>query len=289
MLVVDSQNSSIRMITPAGVVSTVVGTNTVGAVDGPAATARFRYPSAVTLGPGGDMYIVDSGNHSIRKFDGTTVSTLAGSAAGTPGYADGTGTAALFTSPTSAVLHADGNLYVTEFNNHVIRKITLAGVVTTLAGSNVAFGNVDGTGAAARFISPSDIQMDAFGNLFVVDISTNTIRKITTAGVVTTFAGSGAAGVVDGVGTAAQFDGPNGLVIDPEDNLYVADRNGNTIRKITPAGVVTTIAGSTTSGTANGSGSVARFTAPISLAMDSARNLYVTELNRNTIRKITLP
>lgn len=289
MFVADSQNSAIRKITPAGIVSTVVGTNTVGVVDGPAASARFRYPSTVIADAGGNLYIVDQGNHSIRMFDGTTVSTYAGSTAGTAGYANGTGTAARFSSPTSAAFDASGNLYVTEFNNHTIRQITPAGVVTTLAGSNLTAGATDGPGSTATFISPTDIKRDSHGDFFIVDISTNSIRKMTSAGTVTTFAGSGVAAVVDGTGTAAQFDGPNGLAIDPDDNLYVADRNGNTIRKITPAGVVTTIAGGATAGSVDGSGSTARFSAPISIAIDSARNLYVTELNKNTIRKIMLP
>ncbi len=290
MLVADSQNSAIRKITPAGIVSTVVGTNTVGVVDGPAASARFRYPNAVTVDGAGNLYIVDQGNNSIRKFDGTTVSTYAGSTAGTPGYANaGSGTGARFSSPTSAAFDASGDLYVTEFNNHTIRKITAAGVVTTLAGSNLTPGATDGPGSTATFFSPMDIKRDSHGDFFIVDISTNSIRKMTPAGTVTTFAGSGVAAVVDGTGTAAQFDGPNGLAIDPDDNLYVADRNGNTIRKITPAGVVTTIAGGSTPGSTNGSGSTARFNTPTSIAIDSARNLYVTELNQNTIRKITLP
>lgn len=288
MLVADTQNSAIRKITPAGVVSTVVGTNTVGDVDGPAASARFRYPSSVTVDAGGNLYIIDQGNHAIRMFDGTTVSTFAGSQTGTPGYVDATGTAARFNSPIGATFDAAGNLFVAEFNSHMVRKITPAGVVSTLAGS-LSAGSADGTGTAAQFMAPAEIRMDSHGDFFVVDIVANTIRKITAAGVVTTFAGSGVAGVVDGVGTAAQFNGPNGLAIDADDNLYVADRNGNTIRKITPAGVVTTIAGSGTAGSANGSGSAAQFSNPRFLALDGARNLYVTELNQNTIRKIVLP
>ncbi|WP_354677066.1 NHL repeat-containing protein [Cupriavidus plantarum] len=288
MYVTDTGNSAIRRITPGGLVSTVAGTNTVGFVNGPAASARFRYPSETLFNASGDMYILDQGNNAIRLFDGTTVSTLAGSAAGTAGYTEGTGAAARFSSPVSAAMDAGGNLYVTDFSNHVIRRVTPAGVVTTLAGSG-ATGSVDGTGTAATFISPIAIKMDSHGDFFVVDISANKIRKVTAAGVVTTFAGSGVAAVVDGTGTAAQFNGPNGLAIDADDNLYVADRNGNTIRKITPAGVVTTIAGSGTAGSANGNGSTAQFDAPLSVSIDSARNLYVTELNRNTIRKITLP
>lgn len=288
MLVADTQNSAIRKITPAGVVTTVVGTNTVGDVDGPAASARFRYPSSVAVDAGGNLYIVDQGNHAIRMFDGTTVSTFAGSQTGTSGYVDGTGTAARFNSPIGATFDAGGNLFVAEFNNHMVRGITPAGVVSTLAG-NLSAGSVDGTGTAAQFKAPAEIRLDSHGDFFVVDMVGNTIRKITAAGVVTTFAGSGVAGVVDGAGTAAQFNGPNGLAIDADDNLYVADRNGNTIRKITPAGVVTTIAGSATAGSANGSGSAAQFSNPRFLAIDSARNLYVTELNRNTIRKIVLP
>ncbi|CAG9183259.1 NHL repeat-containing protein [Cupriavidus pampae] len=280
----DLDNQAIRKITPGGVVSTIAGnTHAMGAADGAAATATFKYPSGVIADSVGNVYVVDQSNHRIRQIDNTnTVSTLAGS---TAGYLDGTGTGAQFNSPYAGVVDAVGNLYVTEFSNNRIRKITPGGVVTTFAGSTG--GYLDGTGTGAQFQSPSGIAIDASGNLYVADTSNNKIRKITPAGVVTTIAGS-TYGFADGTGTAAQFAAPFGLALDADGNLYVADRGNNRIRKITPAGVVTTIAGDGTAGNTNGDGNVARFSNPTYLAIDAAKNLYVTELNGLVIRKIVL-
>lgn len=131
--------------------------------------------------------------------------------------------------------------------------------------------------------------MDGAGNLYVADMNNHMIRKITPAGVVTTLAGSTTSGRADGTGTAAQFSYPQGIAVDSDNNVYVAEKGNNTIRKITPAGVVTTIAGGALSGNIDGEGPTATFWAPWSLALDSARNLYAAELGNNTIRKIVLP
>ncbi|MEN7529141.1 NHL repeat-containing protein [Cupriavidus sp. DL-D2] len=284
--VADNANHRIRKITAAGVVTTIAG-STQGSVDATGTAAQFRFPSGMAIDAAGNLYVADQLNHQIRKIDTTyVVTTFAGST--TFGAADGTGAAAGFREPFAICIDTAGNLFVADSANNMIRKITSAGVVTTVAGSTLN-GSADGTGNAASFYTPSGIAVDGAGNLYVADMNNHMIRKITPAGVVTTLAGSTTSGRADGTGTAAQFSYPQGIAVDSDNNVYVAEKGNNTIRKITPAGVVTTIAGGALSGNIDGEGPTATFWAPWSLAIDSARNLYAAELGNNAIRKIVLP
>jgi hypothetical protein len=269
--------------------------NGPGSVDGSGAAARFNQPAAVATDSAGNIYVADTANNTIRKITPAgMVTTLAGSP-GICGSADGTGSAATFCLSVNITAYhvgvatdSAGNVYVADSGNNTIRKITPAGVVTTLAGSAGMFGGyVDGTGSAARFSSPSGVATDSAGNVYVGDTGNRIIRKITPVGVVTTFAGTaGVIGSADGTGPAAGFNWPAGVATDSAGNVYVADMFNDTIRKITPAAVVTTLAGTAGAmGTTNGTGSAARFTLPSGVATDSAGNVYVTELN--DIRKIT--
>jgi sugar lactone lactonase YvrE len=183
------------------------------------------------------------------------------------------------------VLDAGGTLYVSDTLNSLIRKITAAGVVTTLAGSG-STGSTDGTGTAASFGNPQDLAVDASGTVYVADTGNNLIRKITAAGVVTTLAGSGRAGSTNATGTAASFDTPYGVAVDSSGTLYVSDTGNNLIRKITAAGVVTTLAGSGSAGSTNGTGTAASFSTPSGLTMDASGALYVADFRNNLIRKI---
>ena len=192
----------------------------------------------------GNVYVADASNDTIRKITPAgVVTTLAGSP-GQTGSADGTGSAARFYSPRGVAVDAAGNVYVADTFNDTIRKITPAGVVTTLAGTAGQSGSADGTGSAARFDDPDGVAVDGAGNVYVADSATTRSARSRPAGVVTTLAGTaGQAGSADGTGSAARFNDPDGVAVDAAGNVYVADTSNDTIRKITPAGVVTTLAG----------------------------------------------
>ncbi len=212
------------------------------------------------------------------------VTTLAGS--GAFGAVNGTGSAATFHYPLGIAVDNSGNLYVSDQGNSLIRKITIAGVVTTLAGDGTK-GNANGVGTAASFYDPYGVAVDASGNVYVADEGNNLIRKITSAGVVSTFAGSGVVGASNGIGTAATFNHPYGVAVDASGNVYVAEGANNLIRKITPAGVVTTFAGSGAKGSSNGTGTAASFYDPEGIAIDALGNVYVSDSGNEVIRKIT--
>lgn len=282
--VADVSNNKIRKITPAGVVSTFAGIAGSGSVDGPVASASFYYPTGLCFDPSGNMYVSDRSNQKIRKITLGVVSTLAG---GGPGVAtDGTGAAASFNYPNQICSDAAGNIYVADTDNSKIRKITPAGIVTTFAGSG-ATGATDATGTAASFNYPYGICSDASGNIYVGDTYNHKIRKITPAGVVTTFAGSGTAGAVDGTGTAASFKMPHGLWCDASGTIYVVDKDNNKIRKITAAGVVSTLAGTGVVGDTDGAVAVAEFATIYGVCTDASGSVFVTVRDDNKIRKIT--
>ncbi len=287
---VDLWHNSVRKITPAGIVTTLAGNgDSIGSADGPADKARFYYPSGVAVDNAGTVYVVDRFNYTIRRISTAgTVSTLAGKA-GESAYVDGTGSAARFFVPQSVAVDSAGNVYVSEPRNHTIRKITPAGVVSTVAGAIDLDGSADGTGAAARFSFPYGLAIDGADNLYVADRNNCMIRKITPAGSVTTLAGSpNIHGFADGTGAAAHFSGPEGVAVDKAGNVYVADYYNCTIRKITPAGVVTTLAGlPKTPGFTDGTGNAARFNYPSSVAVDDDGNVYVVDTSNHTFRRIT--
>jgi hypothetical protein len=212
-----------------------------------------------------------------------TVSTFAGN--GTNGMDPGTGGLALLYQPAKIAFDAQGNLYVADMYNDKIRKITPSGTMTTLAGSTV--GYADGTGAAAMFNRPSALCLDGQGNVYVAEAGNLRIRKITPAGTVSTIAGNGVAGSVDGTGTTAQIDIPGGMCMDGLGNIYFTQINFHGIRKISPAGVVSTFVGNSTAGFADGTGSVARFNEPGSPVVDVHGNIYVSDFKNARIRKIT--
>jgi len=243
--------------------------------------------------PFGTGLILLTGTVVTNYPESYTFITLAG-LAGNANYGtnDGTGSAARFNGPEGVAVDANGNVYVADTGNDTIRRITPTGVVTTLAGSPLNNGTNDGIGSAASFASPGGVAVDSAGNVYVADPVSDTIRKVTAAGVVTTLAGqAGVTGTNDGTGSAARFDFPQGVAVDGSGNLYVADLDNDTIRKVTPVGtnwIVTTLAGlAGSSGSADGTNSAARFDEPDGVAVDSTTNLYVSDQLNYTIRKVT--
>ncbi len=218
-----------------------------------------------------------------------TFTTLAG-LAGNPGTNVGTGSAARFNEPAGVAVDSAGNVYVADYYSDTIRKVTPAGVVTTLAGRAGTQGGQNGTGSGALFNLPNDTAVDTNGNIYVADSNNKAIRKVTSTGVVTTLAG-GSFGSTDGTNGTARFEDPSGVAVDTAGNVYVADWLASTIRKVTPVGtnwVVTTLAGlAGSSGSTDGTNSVARFKQPSGVAVDSAGNLYVADEYNDTIRKMT--
>ena len=304
-----TDGNGIRKVNPATVVSTIAGLPNEGngSADGAGDVARFFSPNAVAIDRTGNVYVADTHNSTIRFI--TTagqVSTLAG-VAGFPGSADGTGSEAQFGLPGGVAVDAAGNVYVADTYNYTIRKITPYGVVSTVAGLASNPGSVDGTNGNARFNLPQGVAVNANGNIYVCDTANFTIRMISPQGtnwVVTTIAGlAGSPGTTDGTNSDARFGdpsggsngnfyGPDGLTVDSDGNIYVADQSNSTIRKISHVGtnwIVTTIAGMAGQhGLDDGINTAARFSLPHGIGADNQGNLYVCDAGNMNIRKMTL-
>jgi len=278
------------VFTNAQQVNTLAGNTTQGSNDGISSSASFNNPFGVTTDGQGNLYVADAGNNEIREISIETgaVTTIAGSTGA--GIINGSNTTARFNYPTGVACDGQGNLYVADCYNNQIRKIVLAtGAVTTIAGS-ITNGTNDGTGTAASFYNPCGIVSDGQGNLYIADGLNSTIRKIVIAtGKVTTIAGSTNMGSSDGKGTAASFNYPSALVLDGQGNLFVVDEGNNEIRQIAlTSGMVSTLAGSTSWGFANGEGASAKFNAPYGITTDGKGNLFVADGNNNQIRSIVI-
>ncbi len=282
--VIDRSNHKIRKIDASGEVTTFAGTGAAGSNDGSATEARFRFPDAAICDSNGNLFVTDQSNHKIRKItpDGI-VSTFAGT--GTIGAADGNGIAASFHFPAGITIDSDNNLIIADFGNNKIRKITPEGVVTTLAGTGVA-GSDEGTVLTAQFNGPTGVTIDNLGNIFVADYYNNNVRKISALGNVTTLAGNGTAGNVNGFGTSASFNGPATVTLDSHNNIFLTDEQNHSIRKISPDGQVSTFAGTGTLGNADGDLESAQFHLPTGLVLDAFDNVFVCDYGNHKIRKI---
>ncbi|HEY4327439.1 MAG TPA: NHL repeat-containing protein [Mucilaginibacter sp.] len=275
--------SIIKFTTPSNLaavnttVTTFVGNGNSGYVDGSGPGALFNNPQGVTVDSKNNIYVSDSFNNYVRAVTpGGVTSTIAGN--GLLGYVNGAASTSEFYSPVGVVVDGQGNVYVSDFGNNMIRKITPGGVVSNYAGTGVA-GYLNGaanTGtlasksdSLARFNNPQGLAIDAQGNIYVADRGNNVVRKITAAGRVVTMAGTKTAGYLDATGAAAFLNGPTGVAVDATGNLYVSDQGNAAIRKITPAQVVTTIAG--------GPKQSAMLNYPSGIAIDGQGNLYITD------------
>jgi serine/threonine protein kinase/streptogramin lyase len=274
---------------PVWTLTTLAGQTGVGGyVDGSLDEAEFRLPNALAVTTNGDLYLADTANFVIRHISpGGVVNTLAGIPE-SHGTADGSAAEALFWAPFGLAADGQGNVFVADTANDTIRRISPDGTASTFAGQPGRPGNADGAGAKAGFRNPWGLVADTNGNLYVADLSNDTIRKITSSGKVTTLAGrAGRTGAQDGAASAARFNAPAALALDATGNLYVADSANDCIRKISPRGQVTTVAGlASQSGSADGVGPAARFNNPEGLAVDPQGNLFVADTDNDTIRRI---
>ncbi len=295
--VADWLNSTIRKITTNPTTGDAIGVVTFAGVagsrdlvDGVGSVARFNRAVGVAADGLGNVYVADTGNNMIRKISAAgSVTSLAG-VPGSVGAADGAGTAAQFNGPSGVAVDASGNVYVADQGNHTIRKISInAGTgaisVTTLAGAAGSRGSTDGRGSDARFNYPRGLAMDAGGNVYVADQSNCTIRKITINAVtgevvVSTLAGSASVyGANDGIGSAAQFNNPSGVAVDGSGNVFVADSFNRSIRRISPTGRVTTVAGTVASGGTGGFGD------PRNVAVDALGHVFVSDRVESDIQR----
>jgi len=269
-------------------VTTLAGSGAASHLDATGVLASFNDPVGVAIDSVGNIYVADQANNRIRKISVTgVVTTLAGSPTSVAGHLNGLGPVALFNSPFGIAVDRVGNIYVAETGNHVIRKITPAGVVSTLAGTPTVAGFVDDVGAAAQFSGPRGVAVDDDGNVYVADSANQRIRVVTPGGSVSTLAGQTTPGFTNGTGVAAQFDSPSGVAVASDGTVYVADRNNDAIRKISAGGQVTTLAGSGVAGFADGAGGAAQFNGPSGLAVDADGGLYVADNQNNRVRKVT--
>jgi sugar lactone lactonase YvrE len=273
LYVADSGNNEVRKVTPAGVVTTIAGAAAQsGEIDNTGAAARFSAPGALVVDPSGNLYVGEIG--AIREVTPSGVVTHALSA----------GLPAPLSVGQGFALDSAGNFYFAV--NDTILEMSTSGAVTTLAGFSSVAAYLDGAGAMAFFNSPLGVALDATGNVYVADTRNRVIRKVTPGGVVTTVAGRpGDIGSADGSSSVAQFTNPVAITIDPSGTLYIVD--GNAIRTISPAGVVTTVAGSQAAGSADGTGAAAQFNGPTQIALGTGGSLYVSDTLNNEIRKIT--
>jgi sugar lactone lactonase YvrE len=305
LYVSDWVNHRIRMIGPDGRVTTVAGGGPPGPYgdlfDGPAATARFFGPEGLDVDDHGNIFVADTLNNRIRRISPEgLVTTVAGSGPGTlygfdGALVDGPADIARFNDPSDVAVDAAGTLYVTDRLNHVIRKITPDGQVSTFAGSGQP-GSADGVGQAASFELPNRITIDRDGNLYVtegrfLDFGEQTygfrVRMITPQAKVTTLAGTGQPGYRDGPALTAEFDVPIGIAVDGKGNVYVVDSGAHRIRRISRDGVVSTVAGNGVAGYADGPATQAEFWYPVDIAVGPDGQLYVADWKNHRIRIIT--
>jgi hypothetical protein len=291
---ISDPGNRIRKVTPAGIITTVAGTGIAGfsGDGGPAIAASIRGPVGVAVDSLGNLYIADYANKRIRKVSPDAVmSTIAGVGGSTFGDG-GPATAALLNSPAGMAIDTAGNLYITDQGDSRTRKVTPAGTITTVAGSGTAgFSGDGGPAGAALLNSPLGVTLDSTGNVYIADVVNNRIRKVTADGIISTVAGNGTADYTGdgGPATAASLNTPTGVAADGTGNLYVADAGNNRIRKVTPAGVISTFAGNGTADYTGDGGlaTAASLNTPLSVAVDNAGNVFIADAGNNRVRKAT--
>ncbi len=280
----------IRAVSPAGVVSPFVGSSCAsGNIDGTGTGAYLSQPEGLAFGPSGTLYVADTGTSSIRAVSPAGVVTkLAGSSiagSSSTGSQDGQGTQASFRSPTGIAVSTSGTIYVVDSGNHKIRAVSPSGSVSTFTGSGTA-GSVEGAAAVASFNSPHSVVVTPSGTLYISDSGNHKIRAVSPTGTVSTLAGSGTPGMVDGAPLVARFNLPKGLALSSSGTLYVADFSNHLLRSVSPLGIVSSLAGAGYPGTADGSGPLAIFDGPFGVAVAPQGTVYVVDSGSRKIRML---
>ncbi len=295
LYIAEQANNRIRKISASGIISTVAGNGSFGfsGDDGVATSASLYYPTHVAVDASGNLYIADQGNNRIRKVSPSgIISTVAGN--GSAGFSGdgGLATAASLYRPQGVAVDALGNLYIADISNQRIRKVNTSGIISTVAGiGSFGFSGDGGSATAASLHNPSGVAVDASGNLYIADYSNYRIRKVNTSGIISTVAGNSSYGFSGdgGSATAARLNNPIGVAVDASGNLYIADENNNRIRKVSPSGIISTVAGNGISGFSGdgGAATAASLNYPRGVVVDGSGNLYIADKDNYRIRKVS--
>jgi sugar lactone lactonase YvrE len=295
LYIADRANHRVRKVSPSGIITTVAGNGEAGYISdgGPAIATRLHNPVDVAIDDAGNLYIADIYNNRVRKVSPSgIITTVAGN--GEAGYVSdgGPAIATKLHHPHGLALDREGNLFISEWSGHRVRKVNRSGIITTVAGNGIAGYVSDGGPAiATRLQNPDGLVFDRQGNLYIAEYGNHRVRKVTPSGIITTFAGNGTAGYVSdgGPAIATRLHSPRRMAVDETGNVYISDSDNQRIRRVDPDGIITTVAGNGTAGYVDDGGPAAttRIYQPQGVALDRAGNLYIADYSNQRVRGVT--
>jgi hypothetical protein len=294
LYICDSYNNRIRKVSTLGIISTFAGTDTAGYTGdgGPATSAKLRFPTGIAVDATGNIYFAESGNNVIRKVNTSgIISTFAGTDTADYSGDGGPATSAKLNQPVGVAIDSIGNIYIADYLNNVVRKVNTSGIISTIAGNNIAdYSGDGGLATSAELNLPFDITIDETGNIYFTELNNHIVRKVNTSGIISTIAGTGTAGYSGdgGPATSAQLNQPTGLAIDNIGNLFIAEGSSQDVRKINTLGIISTFAGNGIIGYSGDGGpaTLAQFYAPQGIDLDAAGNLYIADCLNSVIREV---